>query len=89
MNRDTNVQGGEKERVGSQNNGEFSSSFPKQCALRNREGKRLVEKGEETVNRVVNGKMKKHTKKNLTIFTIFLGVDTRKIDDSCLTYIML
>lgn len=28
-------------------------------------GKRLVEKGEETVNSVVNGKMKKHTKKKL------------------------
>lgn len=57
--------------------------------MRIREGKRLVEKGEETVNSVVNGKMKKHTKKNLTIFTVFLGVDSRQIDDSCLTYIML
>lgn len=47
-----------------------------------------MEEGETAVGRLVNGKMKKHTKNFFTVFTIFLGADSRQIDDPWLTCIM-
>lgn len=56
------MQGGEKEGISSLNDDElsFSRFFSKQCALRNREGKGLVEEEEDVESKVMNGKMKKH-----------------------------